>query len=199
MNDSVIIEEKEMDDTPCEKHASLPHRIIAGTAVLAGFGANIAPLPEKTDLYSQSTNTEIVREMQSDELQESEKLGGGINYDEDTNTIQISYTNSDTKLEDISSILIDSTGTSIQNESCVIGQVDEDENLIEEIKDFIQDPTYENLYDAVIAPIREEFEEEGAKLITGADKLGEKIRTLPGLSGDDEEDEEVEATEGSEG
>lgn len=198
MNDSVITEEKEMDYTPCENHASLPRRIIAGTAMLAGFGANAAPLPEKTDLYSQSTNTEIVRELQSDELQESEKLGGGINYDEDTNTIQISYMNSDTKLEDISSILIDSMGTSIQNEPCVLGQVDEDENFIEEIKDFIQNPTYENFYDAVIEPIKEEFEEEGAKLITGADKPEDKIRDLFGLGSDDEEDKEIETKEDGE-
>lgn len=43
----VIIEEKEIDEITCEKHASLPHRVLAGAAVLAGFGANAAPLPEK--------------------------------------------------------------------------------------------------------------------------------------------------------
>ena len=121
-----------------------------------------------------------------------------MNYNEDTNTIQISCTNPDIKLEDISSILIDSTGTSLQNEPCVIGQVDEDENFIEEIKDFIQTPTYENFYDAIIEPIKEEFEEEGAELITGADELEEKIRPLPGLGSDDEEDEEIETNEDSE-
>ena len=171
----VIIVEKEIDEITCEKHASLPHRVLAGAAVLEGFGANAAPLPEKTDLYTQSTGTEIVCEMQEDSIQESEMPGNNMNYDEDTNTIQISCTNPDIKPEDISSILIDSTGTSLQNEPCVIGQVDEDENFIEEIKDFIQTPTYENFYDAIIEPIKEEFEEEGAELITSADELEEKI------------------------
>lgn len=48
----VIAEGKEVDEITCEKHTSLPHRVLAGAAVLAGFGANAALLPEKTDLYT---------------------------------------------------------------------------------------------------------------------------------------------------